>query len=588
MKSADYWQRRAEASAKIQHVKADDYIERLSKEYDKAIASINHDIEAFYGRFAVNNQISFLDAKRTLDKGELKEFRMTLEEFTKLAKNNTDGQWTKVLNNVYYKTRVSRLEALLIQVRQQAELLAGSEHSGVTELLKDTYKEGYYRTLYEIQKGTGLGTSFAKIDDKALNQVLNSEWAGSNYSKRIWGDRDKLVREIQTNLTQAFIRGDSLNQVTRKIQDRLKVSKSNATRLVRTESAFIAGEATYAGYKESGIVKQYQFLATLDTKTSSICRDMDDQVFDLSDKEVGVNWPPLHAHCRSTTVPYFGDEDLGERTAKGKDGQTYYVPDNLSYDSWKKQYVDSPKNDIIEPNQRATKFESLLGKTPNVDSNYKDALTKRFDSGNPTAQRVFLEYVKDNAVANSSYKKTAHYDPNGRVINMDFGADLDNPRGPGATYFHEFGHYVDNMAATRLVGKPTIQGVCHIDLDGIDGQDFRKAILDDVQNYIVNYAKQNKVTTREAQLMISSILSQGNGALHSAVSDIFGGATGLRVRGLYGHPAQYWKQLPYALEKETFAHMFEASFDSTGERLNLIKEFLPSSYEVFIRILEAI
>lgn len=324
----------------MQHVKADIYVEQLSKEYDKAISSINRDIEAFYGRFAVNNQISFVDAQKTLDKGELKEFRMTLEEFTALAKDNADGRWTKILNNVYYKTRVSRLEALLIQIRQQAEMLAGSEHSGTTELLTDTYKEGYYRTLFEIQKGTGLGTTFAKIDDKALNQVLNAEWAGSNYSKRIWGDRDKLVREIQTNLTQAFIRGDSIDQVTNTIRDRFKVSKSNAVRLVRTESAFIAGEATYAGYKESGVVKQYQFLATLDSKTSTICRDMDNKVFNLSDKEVGINWPPLHSHCRSTTVPYFGDEDPGERIAKDKDGSYYYVPDNMSYTDWYKEYVE--------------------------------------------------------------------------------------------------------------------------------------------------------------------------------------------------------------------------------------------------------
>ena len=340
MKPEEYWKRRSEANAKLQHKKADAYNEQLAKEYERAIISITRDIQAFYGKFAVNNQITLADAKKILDKGELKEFKMTLEEFTEKAKNNADGQWTRILNNVYYRTRISRLEALLIQIRQQAELLHIDTYEGLTELLTDAYKEGYYRTLFELQKGTGFGLTFAEIDDNAIQKVLTTDWAGSNYSKRIWGDRDKLVREIQTQLTQAFIRGDSVDMTIRHIRDRFNVSKSNAERLVRTESAHIAEEATYSAYERSGVVKQYQFLAILDLRTSTICREMDNKIFKLSEKETGINYPPLHANCRSTTVPYFGDEDPGERIARGEDGEYYKVPDNMSYKQWYEKYVE--------------------------------------------------------------------------------------------------------------------------------------------------------------------------------------------------------------------------------------------------------
>ncbi|MNW48263.1 Phage Mu protein F like protein [compost metagenome] len=126
------------------------------------------------------------------------------------------------------------------------------------------------------------------------------------------------------------------------VQQRMGVSRTNAARLVRTESAHMVGEATFKGYEQSGVVKQYQFLATLDTRTSTICQSMDNRVFPLSEKQVGVNYPPLHANCRSTTVAYFDDDDdIGERVARGEDGKYYYVPESMNYKEWYEKYVDA-------------------------------------------------------------------------------------------------------------------------------------------------------------------------------------------------------------------------------------------------------
>lgn len=339
MKSADYWKKRSDQIASRQFKKADSLNDRLELEYRRAYKSIQKDIDAFYGRFASNNQVTLIEAKKILDKGELKEFKLTVEEFTKLAKGNESGSWTKELNNVYYRTRITRYEALQIQIRQQIEMLKAQEYQELTTLLSDTYTDTYHRTLYEIQKGVGFGVSFARVDDRLVQTVITKKWAGSDYSSRIWDDKSKLLRELETRLTQSFIRGDSLDKVTKAVQDRMNVSKSNAQRLVRTESAHIMGEATAKGYQESGVVKQYQFLATLDSRTSPICQSMDNRVFDLSDKQVGVNYPPLHANCRSTTVAYFGDEEPSERIARGKDGKTYYVPADMNYEEWKQKYA---------------------------------------------------------------------------------------------------------------------------------------------------------------------------------------------------------------------------------------------------------
>src|SRR5690606_42095068 len=110
-------------------------------------------------RYAIENEVTMDEARKLLTRDELNEFRMTLDEFIEKAKNNADGRWTKQLNETYYRARISRLEALLIQIRQEVELLLGNAHAGTQELLAGIYEDRYYRTIYEVQRGLGIGLS---------------------------------------------------------------------------------------------------------------------------------------------------------------------------------------------------------------------------------------------------------------------------------------------------------------------------------------------------------------------------------------------------------------------------------------------
>ncbi|MFB0840970.1 minor capsid protein [Paenibacillus oleatilyticus] len=587
MKSEAYWSKRFEALSEAQLNKGEKYIETLNREYAKATAEIQKDIEVFYQRFAKNNEVSYAEARQMLTAGQLKEFRWTVQEYIQKGRENAvDQRWMKELENASIKVRVSRLEALQTQMRAKVEMLAAKRQTGTQDVLGGIYKDGYYRSVFELQKGAGVGTSFAKLDSRQTENLLMTPWApdGKNFSARIWGDRTKLVTELQTTLVQGLIRGDPAEKMISGLSDRMGVSRANAARLVMTEAAYFSGQSRLDAYREME-VEEYKFTATLDRKTSPMCQGMDGKVFPISEAKAGVNYPPLHSHCRSTTIPHY-DDNVKERAAR-EDGKTYDVPGDMTYEQWKKEHVDAPKlpkNDIIEPEKQ---FKAILDETPNMTPEYKAVLEGRFSSGSEDAKRVYLKYVKGNAV-NETSNSAAHYTPVDQVINMHFGDDLKNPRGAGATYFHEYGHYVDNMAAIEAVGHQTYDGVSHIAIGDVAGNDFRKAILDDVHSYIMNYAKKRDIDIRQAQKEISEILGTGDGALHSAVSDIYGGATHRMVQGKYGHPPAYWRQLPNAVEKEAFAHMFEASFDPSGKRLSLIKEFLPTAFEVFKKILEEI
>ncbi|MBU9707147.1 minor capsid protein [Paenibacillus sp. AK121] len=340
MRSEEYWSGRMDALNEAQLGKGDAYVRKMEIEYAKANASIQKDIDVFYQRFAKNNEISLAEARQVLKAGELKEFKWTVDDYIKAGRENAvDQRWMKELENASIRVRMTRLEALQMQMRQHVEVLTGKRQAGAKELMGDIYKDGYYHSVFELHKGTGLGATFSKLDKRQIEAVLSKPWAadGSNFSARIWKDRDKLVHELQTVLTQGMIRGDTPDKMINALSDRMGVSRSAAARIIQTESAYFAGQSRMDAYKELG-VEQYKFTATLDKRTSSICRHMDGEVFALSEAEVGVTYPPLHAYCRSTTIPHYED-NVQERIARDEDGKNQAVPGDITYEQWEKEYV---------------------------------------------------------------------------------------------------------------------------------------------------------------------------------------------------------------------------------------------------------
>lgn len=136
----------------------------------------------------------------------------------------------------------------------------------------------------------------------------------------------------------------------------MDTSLSSAGRLIATESAFFAAKGECDNMKELGVEK-YQFVATLDSRTSDICRSMDMKVIPMKDFQPGVTAPPLHCWCRSCTVPYMEDIPKGFRAARDEKGYTTHVPD-MTYKDWKKVFVD--KKVPIDLYQRNTPGADII------------------------------------------------------------------------------------------------------------------------------------------------------------------------------------------------------------------------------------
>lgn len=352
MKSSEYWKRRFALLEESQNQKGMQCYVDIERQYRQAQKQIEGQIAVWYQRFADNNGVTLADARRMLTGRELEELKWDVNEYIRYGKENAiNGTWVKQLENASARFHISRLEALKLQTQQSLEVMFGNQLDSIDTTMRNVYKYGYYHTAYEIQKGVGVGWGFSTLDDKQISKVINKPWAvdGKNFSERIWGNRQKLVNELNTELTRNIILGQDPQKAIDAISKKMNTSKNVAGRLVMTEEAFFNSAAQKDCFAKLD-VEQFEIVATLDSHTSEICRDMDGKHFPMTQWEIGATAPPFHVWCRSTTVPYFDDEfDLvGERAARGKDGKTYYVPADMTYREWEKSFVNGDKSGLQE------------------------------------------------------------------------------------------------------------------------------------------------------------------------------------------------------------------------------------------------
>lgn len=401
MTNAEYWKQRFTQLEAAQNRKgATAYLE-MEKQYKAAQNELEAQIARWYQRFADSNGISLAQAKQWLKGQDLAEFKWDVKEYIKYGKENAiNGAWMQELENASSKFHISRLEALQIQTQNSLETMFAQQMGTMKKALSDVYASGYYHTAYAVQQGFGLGWDIAGLDQAQIEKVLSKPWAvdGYNFSTRIWNSKTKLIGEVHNELSKNLLTGADPQKAIDSLAKKMGTSKSNAGRLVMTEQAYFSSAAQKDCFNDLD-VEEYEIVATLDSHTSDICRSLDGKVFKMSDYKPGVTAPPFHVYCRSTTAPHFKDNfDAGERAARGADGKTYYVPDDVTYSEWKKAFVDGDKSGFaevqknhfsrtekrgtIKPKEQseAAKFIEQACTTENVEHRAVQALPKQLTS----------------------------------------------------------------------------------------------------------------------------------------------------------------------------------------------------------------
>lgn len=357
MRDAKYWAERALNELLMGERSVLDYEDALLQAYTIALREIQKDIDAFYKRYATKNKITYTEARRRLTTPELKEFQALVNRWLHEAEQ---GKWSyeyiRYLQKLAGAKYVSRLEMLEADVRYQIETLEQGKHIDMTELLSINYLSAFYERSYTIAHGAEIGVRFNAVDRLGVETAIKTKWSQYNYSQTIWNDRDKLVRTLSTVIPQSFSRGLNSNQLGDMIAKEMNASKNRGRTLARTEVNYICNRADLDAYKVAQ-VEEYEYLATLDMRTSEICRSLDGTVHKVSQAKVGINFPPMHPNCRSTTIPHFADQVVEERVGRDGEGKTIRVPRRMSQEEYIQTYAPE------EDRERLLAFRKKFYKT---------------------------------------------------------------------------------------------------------------------------------------------------------------------------------------------------------------------------------
>ena len=187
----------------------------------------------------------------------------------------------------------------------------------------------------------GIATSQAEQFSQVVRNGLLTGETTPSIAKRLIGSL-QFGEEAKT-VGQIAAAGGQLTQV----------ADNQIIALVRTSINQVANAASQQVYEgNQDITKKYRYIATLDTRTSAICRALDGREFDYGKGPM----PPQHFNCRSTTVPVIDYKALDippppEGKRASMDGQ---VPGNITYGEWlKKKMPGETEADVIRRQQEA-------------------------------------------------------------------------------------------------------------------------------------------------------------------------------------------------------------------------------------------
>ena len=180
---------------------------------------------------------------------------------------------------------------------------------------------------------------------------------------------------------------------------------------------------------------------------------------------------------------------------------------------------------------------------------YIDATRKKFKDGTELGQDLFARLADQSAIATIAETGVVRYESGKLFLNMY--KDVDDPRGPGTGYFHEFGHQIDEKLGWEFTKDKKILQLLRKDFINLSDETIFEAI------HINDKA--------------------------SSASDILGALSEGRIQGKYSHSLVYWEKKGN-IESEFVAHVFEAQFDD--ERREILEKTFPESYNYVINKLK--
>lgn len=331
--SKKYWEDRAAGRMVSYTAKAESTADTLGKAYYATARYLQGEANDVFNAFTDKFELSIAEAETMLknapDKSMFEQMKTALATCTDEQKKQ---QLETLLSSPAYAHRIGRLNDLDSKISDMCSRLANAEIGVDTEHLGDIIQSAYMQTVFDVTKGADYRAAFDLIPESRVKAILSTNWSGQMFSERVWYNTNALANGLKHDILVGIMAGKSEQHMADDIMNRCGVGAFEAHRLVRTETTCVANMAELYGYKELDI-DEYEFSACLDSRTSDLCRELDGKVFKRNSAQAGVNLPPMHPFCRSTTLPVLpSEEDLDKELAELCDE----IGADVDFDEWER------------------------------------------------------------------------------------------------------------------------------------------------------------------------------------------------------------------------------------------------------------
>lgn len=303
-KHNDYWSKRSDDIMRYVDGTDIDMFAELQKIYAEQSAELQRDLFAFVTKYADDNKMSYSDALQRLRGVDLSNYQANAKKYRKQAEK--DPELLRRLNEQYASSKVTRLDALNLEMTYKVGVMQGVLETSFENYLKSTAKYAYKKAM---------GGNSGALNEPALKELINTPFNGRNYSQQLWGNTDNLASDLRDILKRGFIRGDDVRSMAGELAKKYNVARSRAQTLIRTDGTAIVNRSAIKRYEESGL-EFYRISVQMDNRTSETCKRIhaEDKRYRIDEFEAGVTAPPFHFNCRSAVIP--DEDELDEQSLR--------------------------------------------------------------------------------------------------------------------------------------------------------------------------------------------------------------------------------------------------------------------------------
>lgn len=292
---------------------ADELAERLGEVYGEAVRSMTDEVEKTMRTF---------EANRARWEAAVKAGKKTQGEYDAWLKD-------QALHNEQIKAMRDTLAADLTAADRMAMGYASGTLPGV-------YAEGMNFSTYEVEHGARIDTSFTLYDKNTVLELVANE---PDLLPKAEIDEEKDLswnqRHVTSAVTQAVLKGASIDKLAKSLETVAGMDKRAAMRSARTAMTAAHSLGKIKGYRRAsdmGVSLKKRWIATLDSRTRSSHRALDEETVSLEDKfSNGLSYPADPSgpaaevyNCRCTMVPVMDGVEYGKvKRAENLGGMTY-------------------------------------------------------------------------------------------------------------------------------------------------------------------------------------------------------------------------------------------------------------------------